>query len=679
MQHDYKNIAEYLTWHAGRCPDKAAFVIKGDKGEVKSELTYSVLQQSVNMLACNLVSRQLYGKRALMIYQDAREFIVSFLACQLAGIIPVPVPYVKGSKQIMRLTAVADDAGIAVILCNSYSIKDIEEGLGGFIAKEKTGIIPTDAGHMIGHLLTETVPSYHDISFIQYTSGSTGRPKGVIISSTNLLHNQLQIQQTFGCDEHSVILSWLPFHHDMGLIGNMLHAIYTGCTCVLLQPSHFIQNPAVWLNAISVHRATHSGGPNFAYDLCVNKIPESALQQLDLSSWQVAYNGSEPLRENTMRQFGNYFRPAGFNPASFFPCYGLAEATLLVSGTKKAPVPSVLYIDKEASAAGKIVIAGSDSASAIAVAGSGIIAAGMQVKIIAPGTGNECGEMAEGEILLAGESITKGYWNKDNSEVFADLNGTPFLRTGDLGFLKDGELFVHGRIKEMLIIRGKNFYPADMEQVAAESDNAVEKNGVAVFSINDKGGFAVVAEIKRRCVKDVNAAAVIRAVSQAITTCFGVSPDDVILTGPMGIPRTTSGKLQRTKCSGMYARNEFSVLEQQRQLAEKTKSSEKNSQLLNAVLTDADYDSVKAYITGVIENKIAGFSLAPGDDDAELTAIGLDSLAAMEVINTLNKDLSISLDAAKMLQENTLAGLVTTVENMLWLKKAKTSNKEIAV
>jgi acyl-CoA synthetase (AMP-forming)/AMP-acid ligase II/acyl carrier protein len=680
MQNEMNNIVEYLAFHARRHPEKTAFVLTGGHEQSPEELSYAGLEAAVKLLACHLAAKKLYGKRALLIYQDVQSFIVSFLACQHTGIIPVPVPYLQGSKQSVRLAAVAGDASVSAILCCGHSIEQIQKGFAGFPETGEVEIIATNTELPSIDLQEILQPCYHETSFIQYTSGSTGRPKGVVVSSKNLLHNQQLIAQTFCCDENSVILSWLPFHHDMGLIGNILHSIYTGCTCVLMPPSQFIQNPLRWLAAISKYRATHSGGPNFAYDLCVNKIPPSALQQLDLSCWQAAYNGSEPLRPNTLRQFCTYFQPAGFRASSVIPCYGLAEATLLVSAGINQIAPAVIYIDSEASVAGKIVLTEQTNPAARALVGSGKAAAGMEVKIVIPGSKEPCGELEEGEILIAGTSVTKGYWNKDNKEVFSSIDERLFLHTGDLGFFKEEELFVHGRIKEMLIIRGKNFYPADIEQVVAESNNCVAENGVAVFSINDgEDRFVIAAEIKRELLRNINTENIIHSIFQSVTNCFGIKPCDVLLITPLGIPRTTSGKIQRTKCSEMYVRKEFTVLESQQELLRMKQTRERNLLLLDEVIINASYETIKAYITDIIECKTGGFQFNREDDNVVLTEMGLDSLGAMEVINTVNKDLAINIDTSDVFRENTLPGLIVTVENMLWLKNGAPFKEEITV
>ncbi len=329
-----KSIIDRLIQHTGTFPQKTVFITPGNEETEEIRVTYQELATRVTGLAIQLMDQQLTGTRALLVYQDVMEFIIAFLACQYAGIIAVPVPYVKGTKQFIRLTGIMEDAQAGVVLCAGRSIAFLQKGLHDYLSLHQTGIISTDIESSSTLLPFTRGTVYNEIAFIQYTSGSTGRPKGVVVSHRNLLHNQQLIKDTFNGDEHAVIFSWLPFHHDMGLIGNILHTIYVGCTGVLMSPFHFVQKPARWLEAITTYRVTHSGAPNFAYDLCVNKIAQEDLSRFELSSWKVAFNGSEPVRFDTLQRFASFFKPAGFSAHSFFPCYGLAEATLLVSGGK---------------------------------------------------------------------------------------------------------------------------------------------------------------------------------------------------------------------------------------------------------------------------------------------------------------------------------------------------------
>jgi acyl-CoA synthetase (AMP-forming)/AMP-acid ligase II/acyl carrier protein len=456
--------------------------------------------------------------------------------------------------------------------------------------------------------------------------------------------------------------------------------VYVGCTCILMPPSRFIQTPKKWLEAISHYKVTHSGAPNFAYDLCVNKITPGELEKLDLSNWKVAYNGSEPVRHETLQKFSNQFKAAGFNPNAFYPCYGLAEATLLVSGKKQHQQPTVIFIDKQSVGNGVVRIIDKEESNAWPIVSAGKLAGETALVIISTHQVQPCGELEAGEICISGKSVSTGYWNKDNSETFYELHGQRFLRTGDLGFLYKGELFVYGRLKEMLIIRGRNVYPYDIEQMVANSDPAIEINGVALFSINDLDEeFVIVVEIKRALIDNLDKERLIHVIDKIVSGSFGVSPFDIVLTTSFGIPRTTSGKLQRTKCRDSYRGNAFSVIASKSGLSKKNGQREKNVFLLTEVLRDSCYENIKAYVIDLIESKIGNLPASLINDSSELTEIGVDSLRAMEIINTINKDLSIQIDATKIYQHNTLGSLISTTENMLWLKTEQFSGNEITI
>ncbi|HEY0067937.1 MAG TPA: non-ribosomal peptide synthetase, partial [Flavisolibacter sp.] len=311
------------------------------------------------------------------------------------------------------------------------------------------------------------------------------------------------------------------------------------------------------------------------------------------------------------------------------------------------------------------------------VVSSGRPAPETYVKIISLHDGSECNELEEGEICIAGGSVTEGYWNKDNSSYFLEVDGRRYLRTGDLGFLHGGELFIHGRIKEMLIIRGENYYPYDIEHAAAENTRAVENNGVAIFTLDPGEEVVVVAEVKRSELKDLDAAAAITSIDRAVNGSFGINPHDIILTTPLGIPRTTSGKLQRVKCKETYRQGGFEVIASKKGLSRGGEEKD-NSHLLDEVIGQGSYKAIRNYLLHLIETK-TGVQGELSTDTIELTEIGIDSVRAMELINTINRDLNINMDATKVFQNNTLSGFINVIENLLWLKNEQNSGKSIVI
>jgi acyl-CoA synthetase (AMP-forming)/AMP-acid ligase II/acyl carrier protein len=668
-------IIDRLLQQAADRPFKTAFTVLEDGEGASVTVSYAALATRVRALASALLCKQLSGKTVVMVYQDILEFIVAFLACQYNGIIAVPVAPPKGKKRVSKLVSILQDAGAATVLCTEDLVSSLEEIIPALDIDSKLDIIATNLA--VVEAVAQAAPVFNETAFIQYTSGSTGNPKGVVVSARNLWHNQQLLQSAFGCTEDSVILSWLPFHHDMGLTGNILHSIYTGCTCVLMSPLHFIQKPVRWLKAIAQYKVTHSGGPNFAYNLCVERVSAEEASQIDLSSWVVAYNGSEPVRHETLRRFSQHFEASGFQHNAFCPCYGLAEATLLVTAHKKQSSPVAIYFKRELQAEGHIVLCDESDAEAVAIVSSGSAVPGMEVRIIRAHEQEICGELEEGEICISGDSVTQGYWNKDNTEFFYQYEGRKFLRTGDLGFIYNNRLFVHGRLKEMLIIRGRNFYPHDIEEIIAGADNSIEANGVAVFSVGDDESFVVVAEIKRGVVKELQPEAIFQNITNEVAASFGISPYDIVLTTPMGIPRTTSGKLQRLQCRDLYTQQAFTVIASRRTLPVEILAPDGDADLRDAVLERPDYGSIKKYLFQLIGSKLRNPVVLT--DSSELSETGLDSLRIMELINTINHDLDINLDASKLFQAGSLRGLITTLENILWLKTKQPFGSEITI
>jgi acyl-CoA synthetase (AMP-forming)/AMP-acid ligase II len=412
------------------------------------------------------------------------------------------------------------------------------------------------------------------LAFLQYTSGSTASPKGVTISHGNLLHNLTYSFHSGSSDASTVSVSWLPVIHDMGLIEGVLQPAFSGCPAYLIPPTAFLQRPARWLNAISRYRATRSGGPNFAYDLCVRRIGAEERTGLDLSTWRAAYNGAEPVRSETMRAFASAFADCGFESSAFRPCFGLAEATLLVTaGTLDGDRSLGQAVDSRQSTVGSRSVAGGEdrreATGAPPRVSCGTPAFGTRVLVADPETGRPCADGSVGEIWVSGPSVAQGYWNRPEESVGTfgartDRGEGPFLRTGDLGFLHDGELYVTGRLKDVLIVRGTKHYPQDLEQTVEQQHPALRPGCAAAFAIEvgpvgDR--IAVVAEADiGQLGSPESAPAAIAAIRRSVTELHGVQLGAVLLVAPGTLPKTTSGKLQRFACRDAYLSGNLPVL-----------------------------------------------------------------------------------------------------------------------
>jgi acyl-CoA synthetase (AMP-forming)/AMP-acid ligase II len=429
------------------------------------------------------------------------------------------------------------------------------------------------------------------LAFLQYTSGSTGTPKGVVLSHGNLLYNQRMLQQAFRHTERSTIVGWLPLYHDMGLIGTVLQPLYMGIPCVLMPPMAFLQRPFRWLQAISRFKATCSGGPNFAYDLCVRKVTPEQRATLDLSSWASAFNGAEPVRQETLERFAMAFEPCGFRRQAFHPCYGLAEATLIVSGGQKTTLPTVHTVQKSALEQHRVATAmpGDEGAQTFVSCGHALLK--QQIVIVDPTFLTRCQPGQVGEIWVAGPSVAQGYWNRseETAQTFqsylADTGEGPFLRTGDLGFLHQGELVVTGRMKDVIIIRGSNHYPQDIELTVEQSHRSLRPGCGAAFSVDIAGEerLVVVQEVERRyqsprrrhperrradiepgfdplCPKAFDADSIVGNIRQAVAEKHGVQVYAVMLLRAGSMPKTSSGKLQRYACRSDFLTQTLEVV-----------------------------------------------------------------------------------------------------------------------
>ncbi|HEU0251539.1 MAG TPA: AMP-binding protein, partial [Pyrinomonadaceae bacterium] len=492
------------------------------------------------------------------------------------------------------------------------------------------------------------------MAFLQYTSGSTGSPRGVMVSHGNLLSNERLIQDAFGQTERSVILGWLPLYHDMGLIGNVLQPLYVGASCILMSPVSFLQKPYRWLKAISDYRATTSGGPNFAYDLCARKITEDERATLDLSSWTTAFNGAEPVRPETLERFADVFASSGFDRRAFHPCYGLAEATLLVSCSSSA---HTTVISKEGLKQNRAVDAeGSDDAQTIMSCGR--ISSDQKVVIVNPDDLTVCAADCIGEIWVAGESVSHGYWNQPEKtrETFqAQLSGyqESFLRTGDLGFVSEGELFLTGRIKDLIIVRGRNHYPQDIEDTVRVCSGAWETDGCAAFSVEVAGEerLVVVQELNRK-VDDHEA--LTKAIRTAVLSKHEIPVYAIAFTGKRRLPKTSSGKIQRRTCRELFLAGTLPLVFEWRDsglghVEPKSKQSLSHSRPLETRLV-----AELATILKIDAREI--------DLNQPIISYGLDSLLTIELTHRIESTLGFVISPETLLGEISLAELAAQLE-----------------
>jgi acyl-CoA synthetase (AMP-forming)/AMP-acid ligase II len=549
-------LGALLRSNAVERPDHRIFTFIGHDLEPIGDHTYATLDARARQIANAL--NGLEGERALLVYAPSLEFIEALYGALYAGLIAVPSPPPDPGRQYAgpRMRVIVGDATPAVVLSPAALQSSIAEVLGEAAPR----LIATD--ELADEQAEPVAARPDDVAVLQYTSGSTSVPRGVMVSHANVLDNVEFIGEGMALEHDAGGLMWLPPYHDMGLIGGMFSPTHSGRPMTLMSPITFLADPLNWLRAITRYRPSASGGPNFAFDLCTRRSTEADRQDLDLSSWTTAYNGAESVLPDTMRAFAEAFGPRGFDGRAFYPCYGLAEATLMVSGGDKSIGPKALAADAAALEQGRYeAVAGG---RAILLTSCGVPRPGTRVEIVEPETRYRCAERVVGEIWVAGPSVARGYWARDaeTRSVFgadmADEEG-PFLRTGDLGFRHDSELYITGRIKEVLVIDGRALYATDIEAAAGAASPALRHNCGAAFLI-ETGGRKRVALVAEAREDQADLDSVYAAIRDGVRERLGIELGAICLIAPRTIPRTSSGKTRRGDCRELFLRGQLEAV-----------------------------------------------------------------------------------------------------------------------
>lgn len=552
-----KTLVEILRTRACSQTNARAYTFLQNGLQETESLTYGVLDRRARAIAALLQQRLQPGERALLLYSQDLDYITAFFGCLYAGVVAIPAYPPRPNQTLNRILSIAEDAKPALALTTSevksqMDARPVRDGAYPAAYTLVTDSIEGNVGEIADRWQDpgDSVKG-NSIAYLQYTSGSTSTPKGVMVTHNNLLDNLRDMDLVWEHGPGTVLVTWLPFFHDMGLIYGVLEPLYKGFPCYFMPPFVFLKRPARWLQAISQFRATHSAAPNFAYDLCVQRIRPEEKALIDLSSWKVAVNGAEPVRKETLDRFADSFGAHGFRYDTFCPGYGLAEATLKVTAVGKGVSPSFCSLD------GRTLVGCGDSAGAARVA------------IVRPDCLALCGPGEVGEVWVSGESVTRGYWNRaDETEAtfgaHLETGEGPFLRTGDLGFLRDGELYIAGRLKDLIVIRGQNHYPQDIEKTSEQSHPGLKRPGCcAAFSVevSNVERLVVVQGVERSGTRDeLNEMA--GSILQAISEEHELQAYKVVLVRSGDVPRTTSGKVQRRACRQAYLDETLPVLYQ---------------------------------------------------------------------------------------------------------------------
>jgi acyl-CoA synthetase (AMP-forming)/AMP-acid ligase II len=622
-------------------PDRVAYEFHHD-GQI-DQLTYQQLAGRAARLAGSLLRRQASAGKgpALLLYPPGLDYVAALFACFLARVPAVPVyppdPW-RPQVGVERLSRLASDAQPTAMLADRALLPVLD--LAALPAHELS-LVEDDGDRADPDSHDWPSGDVDDVAILQYTSGSTRAPRGVMVRHRNLEHNLAAIARCFRLTETSRGFSWLPPYHDMGLVGGILTPIYAGIPVGLMSPLDFLKNPLSWLRKISETGTTASGGPNFAYELCVRRdLDPEALAGLDLSCWSVAFNGAEPVRWQTLQAFAHKFAPAGFRPSALFPCYGLAEATLLVAGRywDGTAVRGTTRITVEH----LLQRSGSVPLQPPARVSCGFGLPDQELAVVDPEAAIRCPDGTEGEIWVRGPSITSGYWSS-GEDCFGVLGGARFLRTGDLGYLADGELVITGRCKDVVVHRGVNYHAGDLEEAAVAGTPGL-RPVAAAFSVDGQEHTVVVLVVEARPSAG-DPAQVADAVRSRVLAAIGLSPGVVVVAPPGTIPRTSSGKVQRGRCRDRFVAGEFDDV-----------AFGGTAGVAGGPLT-TDPDLVEA-LTGLIRGVFAAVCQVPKcGPESSLYEIGGDSLRGAEIAGVLENALRLPVAAELVLESLTPAGL----------------------
>lgn len=687
----FPSMSEALKVRAERTPDKVAFRYLRD-GEIEAGvLTYKSLYEGALNVAAALLASTKPGERALLIYPPGLDFIKAFYGCVLAGVVAVPLYPPTGRRRLGRLESVANDCRPAVALTTADIKKQSEGWFDNIESMTSVKWIESDT---LSQLPVPELPelSDHDILFLQYTSGSTGEPKGVMVSRLNVVHNAHCIMSA--TDTESVMTGWLPIYHDMGLIGQIAYALYAGTESNLMAPVDFIKKPVRWLQSIHNYKAEGSQAPNFAYDLCVEQISDEDIEGLDLSHFRMFLNGAEPIKASTQKRFIEKFRKVGIREDVFLPCYGMAETTLMITGFRH--VSDTLFADKAEMLAGRVKPVDAAAPNSVELVTSGPIREDFTVRIVNPDTMVECAPHEIGEIWIQGVSVALGYYNKPEltEEIFhasiLDAHGKvrtelgEYLRTGDMGFFHNDLIYISGRIKEMFIINGANYYPQDIEATIQAAHPALQSNAGAVFAVEDEHGnqqLVAFQEIARAHALNFNADEIVQAITEAVVQTHELSLSAVLLISPGRVPKTTSGKIQRSLCRKLFLENApEGVLHTWSAREVRAKKAEDRQQQPSArPKMDLSNHPMAAQIQGYMRREIAKAIGVPDEQvdlDTSFASLGLSSIQGIQLAEKLSKLANREIPASVLYDYHTINALTAHLLGIEPEQQATTVRKE---
>ena len=700
------NIAACLEYWTEQLPSAMAFCFTD--GDMDSEvedlqLTYAQLDRRARAIAARLSDLGMHGERVLLLFPPGLDFVVGFFGCMYAGAVAVPAYPPRRNRYMARIEAMSEDAQAKAAL----TVQSVLDRTRGMLDESPTlrraSWIATDQlDEAAGDGWKRPKLASDVMSVMQYTSGSTGTPKGVVLSHSNLIANCHIITESFQPSRDCVGMNWLPTYHDMGLVGGILTPVFWGRPSVFMSPLSFLQKPVRWLRSITKYRATISGGPNFAYDLCADKITDEEMNGLDLSSWEVAFNGAEPIRPSTLKKFATRFAQVGFRSEMFFPCYGMAETTLIVTGAAVEDPPIIRAFDGPALDEHRVVPALEDEEGSRELVGCGHVLPEEEVIIVDAESRKRLPDHQVGEIWVRGPSVAMGYWNKPEltEETFCaklvSRNGKNYLRTGDLGFMDSGELFVTGRLKDLIIVRGVNRYPQDIEMTVEMTDPRLQAGAAAAFSVdlNGRECLIVMSEVERARRKDWSD--VIHAIRANVAREHELPPDGIVLVRFGSMPKTSSGKIQRHACRQAFLDGTQSVIAQwygwssgdesvrnvdaaatgvtspTSETQPTAEASPKTSSVLQGDLNLHVLEVVMEHVKAIAQERAKGISL-----DSNIVEMGMDSLERLEISHSLEETFGGRFPENVLSEMETCREVALAVQNCIGTE-VKQARQEVA-
>ncbi len=701
VRQNFTSLVDLIRYQAETRPEHAALVFLADGETETGRLSYAGLERCARIFAAHLQAKGLSGQAVLLMLPSGMHYVVAFLGSLYAGAIPVPAYPPANSIHTERLAQIVKDCDAkGVVFSNASRHDDIRTRLTEFLPQGiQCGFLPVEELLEKQELeWREPVLTHDTLAYLQYTSGSTSQPRGVMVTHGNLLEHCRHLQQGLQQDHDDVYVTWLPLFHDLGLIAGILQPLYLGATSVLMPSMAFLQRPVRWLDAISRYRGTSASAPNFAYELCATTLDEEQRKGLDLSSWSIALNGAEPVRASTIQKFCESFASCGFRPEAMNPAYGLAEATLTVSYGARLTAPSMCEVDADALEHKQFLPASGQGKTRVLV-GSGRSWLDIRTAIVDPDTGRVCGEGEIGEIWVHGLTVADGYWQRPEQSAMTfrarlpDGDG-PFLRTGDLGALHQGMLYVTGRIKDLIIIRGRNHYPQDIEQTVCPAHAALEDGHGAAFSIEAEGDerLVIVQEIRRAWRKRFDGDEVVQAIRSLVAEQHGVSVHAVLLLKPASVHITSSGKIQRQACRKDYLENRFEALYSWSEtmagmVPDRPQAADPEGGTSSGSLTSPARESenlgamspeqIKAWVQAYLLESACAVLRIGADRQAELepsfleirlNQLGMDSLTAIELCGKTLRELGVDVPVHYFLGSATAGEAVDLIRTQLMLK-----------